>query len=86
MQKVDIFEIYFRYCLLTKSEDSAGAHFRIKPTCIILTLIQIFVYKLLFTIVFFGKIKKNSQNLSHFENESTFRNIKKHYEKSSQIL
>ena len=33
-----IFEIYFRYCLLTKSEDSAGAHFRIEPTCIIITL------------------------------------------------
>ena len=52
-------------CLLTKLEDSAGADFRIKPTCIILTLIQIFVYKLLFTIVFFGKMKKTSRNLSH---------------------
>ena len=32
---------------------------------------QIFVYKVLFTIVFFGE--KKSRNLSHFENENTFR-------------
>ena len=41
--------------------------------------VQIFVYNLSFTIVFFGKRKKNSRNLSHFqkyshfENESAFR-------------
>ena len=39
-----------------------------------LVTIQIFVYKFLFTIMFFWKKKKqHSQNLSHFENESTFR-------------
>ena len=32
--------------------------------------VQIFVYRFLFTIVFFGKRKKQSQNLSHFRNES----------------
>ena len=31
--------------------------------------VQIFVYKLLFTIVFFGKKKKTLRNLSQFENE-----------------
>ena len=39
--------------------------------------VQIFVYKLLFTIVFFGKMKKNLTKpftqFSHFENECTFR-------------
>ena len=39
MQKGDIFVIYFRYCLFTKSEESAGAHFRIEPTCTIITLL-----------------------------------------------
>ena len=50
--------------------------------------VEIFVYKLLFTIVFFGKMKKTSRNITHsfhilktkahfkkelhFENESTF--------------
>ena len=39
--------------------------------------VQIFVYKSLFAIVFFGKRKKKktSRNLSHFENETTFRKI-----------
>ena len=27
--------------------------------------VQIFVYKLLFTIVFFGKMKKTSRNITH---------------------
>ena len=37
-QKGRPFEIYFRYCLLTKSEDDPGANFRIEPTCIIIIL------------------------------------------------
>ena len=36
--------------------------------------VQIFVYKLLFTNVFFRKRKKKSWNLSHFENERLFWN------------
>ena len=41
-----------------------------------LVTVQIFVYKSLFTM------KKKSQNLSHFENESTFRK-KTHFENES---
>ena len=37
-KKGDIFEIYYRCCLLIKSENRAGGHFRIEPTCIIITL------------------------------------------------
>ena len=40
-----------RYCLLTKSEDSTRAHFRIEPTCIIIALPVISLHRTFETVI-----------------------------------
>ena len=47
--------------------------------------VQIFVYKLLFTIAFFQKMKKTSRNLSHFEKELHFENERTSNDTKNQL-